>query len=269
MTSPNNGPVYPNQNPNNGQNPNNNPYQQAYENGYRQGFQQAQGQQAPNQNGGQQFAGESFGQPGPDFGPQPQNAWDRFSQREQFRWDLGSIAKSAVKKTRNTLIWGGVILFIVGLLVVLFPANMLSVMTVLIGITFGVVGIGRIITSFTALGTPAGWRVLDGLAGLLLLISCVFVFRNLHASTGILLIMSSIMIGIAWIVEGCTAIVEGAGFMGTGWSIASGVISIIGGLVLLFWPMGSMYTLVLFIAIMMMIYGFIAFIRGLNIPKVK
>lgn len=273
MTSQNNGPADPNDGRNQGngqQGPNH--YQQAYENGYRQGFQNAQnGGQNPNQGqNGNPYAGETFGRPGPDFGPQngPQSAWQRFSQRDQFHWDLGSIASSVIKKTRNTFIWGGVILFAIGLLVLLFPGKSANAMTVILGIVFGVMGVLRLVSAFTASGTPAGWRVLDGLAGLLLIISCVFVFRNLHASTGILLIMASIMIGISWIVEGFTAIVEGAGFMGTGWSIFSGIVSILGGTVLLFWPMSSMYALVIFIAVMLMVYGFIGFIRGLNMPKV-
>lgn len=297
MTQQNNGPTYPgqgqsgqpNQNPgqNNNQNPNQNPYQQAYEAGYQQGFQNAQGaqQNAQNQQGGNpyagpnmnngnanNFAGETFGQPGPNFGPRPntsQNAWERFSQREQFHWDLGSIAASALKATRSMFLWGGAIMLIVGLLVLCFPAVSINVMTIVLGILFAVFGIGRIVAAFTASGTPAGWRVLDGLAGILLVLSSVFILRHVYASTGILLTFISITLGISWIVEGFTTLIEGTGFMNTGWSIFSAIVSIIGGFVLLFWPMSSMQVLIIYLSIMLIIFGIIWIVRGLNMPKVK
>lgn len=272
MTQPNNGPQYPNQNRQGGpnqQNSNpNNPYQQAYQAGYQQGFNNARNAQGSPNN---QYNGETFGQPGPNFGPRnnQETAWQRFGEREQFHWDLGSIARSTLKATRNTLVWGGVILLIVGILLLIFPAQSILVSTILVGILFGIVGVARIVTAFASSGTPTGWRVLDGLAGLLLILSCVLIFRHLYASTDVLMMMITITLGISWIVEGCATLVEGAGFMGTGWSIFSAVISILGGTVLLFWPVSSMPALILYVAIMLIVYGIIAFVRGLNMPKIK
>ena len=99
-------------------------------------------------------------------------------------------------------------MLIVGLLVLCFPAVSINVMTIVLGILFAVFGIGRIVAAFTASGTPAGWRVLDGLAGILLVLSSVFIFRHVYASTGILLTFISITLGISWIVEGFTTLIE-------------------------------------------------------------
>jgi uncharacterized membrane protein HdeD (DUF308 family) len=241
MTSPNMGPQMPNGNQPNGQN----------------------GQNGQNwQPNGQPNGRPNYYQTPSYFNPQTDD-------RSFFGWSPLDMFGKTIKAVRNWMIWGGVVLFLIGLCLLIWPGRSLMVATVIISIISLVGGIGSLITAFTAHGAPTGWRVLDGISGVFFILAAAVLMRNLTSSTEWLILFTSIFLGITWIIQGIMQLVETSSFLNTGWSIFAAIMSIIAGFIILFSPITSMYWLVIIIAIVMMVQGFTSFIRGLNIPNPK
>lgn len=262
----------PNQNPGqfNGQNGNGqgNPNQNG-QYGYnpQQGPQGPQGQQGQNQQGGPQFYQQQYFQQNGQTYQTPGNFNPRTDDAAFFGWSPLSQLRTVIGKLRTTMIWGGVVLFLLGLLLLVWPGKSMMAITAIIGVISVVLGIGSLVTAFTAHGAPTGWRVLDGISGVFFILAAAVMFRNLASSAEWMVLFVSIFLGISWIVQGFMQLFESASFLSTGWSIFTAVLSIIAGFIVLFSPISSMFWIMIVTAIMMMIQGFSFFIRGLNIPK--
>lgn len=240
----------------NGQNPNQqNPY----------GYQQNQNQQYPY--GYQQGPNPNFGGPANGQFQTPRYFNPRTDDASFFGWSPLSLLGDAARKLRSFMIWGGVVLFVLGLVLLLWPGKSLMALTIVLGVISVLAGVFSLVTAFTAHGAPTGWRVLDGISGVFFILAAAVLFRNLTTSTEWLILFISIFLGISWIIEGFMQLFESTSFLSTGWSIFTGILSIIAGCVVLFFPVSSMFFITIVTAIMMMIQGFSSFIRGLNIPK--
>jgi len=168
---------------------------------------------------------------------------------------------------RTLLIVGGILVTVVGLALLLRPGISLIVLTVILGIYFTIVGVIRIVSAIGVSQLPTTWRVLEAVTGLIMLAAAALIFVNTGGSAGILLLIGTIMIGVSWIFEGILTLTEAAGAFHSGWSIASGIISIIAGLIVIFSPIASASLLITFASIIMIILGLFTLVRGITFPK--
>jgi uncharacterized membrane protein HdeD (DUF308 family) len=152
---------------------------------------------------------------------------------------LQQIARSAWQ----LLLFTGVAAVALGVIVLAWPGKTLLVAGVLFGIYLVVSGIGYV---FAAFGTHAGaaMRVLTFITGVISLVLGFFCFRDKFEAVTLL----ALWIGISWVFRGMTLLATALSLdhlPGRGWQIFSGLLIVIGGGVLIIYPLDSIAVLTL------------------------
>ena len=111
-------------------------------------------------------------------------------------------ALGAIGSWQTTLVVGFATL-ILGLIVAFHPSGSLNVIAVLIGLLVLISGIFHLVRMF---GSGESHRVWMGISGLLLIVLGVILIRHLDLTVAII----GLIIGIAWIVQGLSALTVGA-----------------------------------------------------------
>ena len=110
---------------------------------------------------------------------------------------------------RSALAIGGLISVVVGIAILVWPTKSATVLAAILGVYTIVAGLSYIGVGLSSL-EKSGWgRVGHILLGVLYIIAGVVFFGNLQATTAILIVLITIMIGAIWIVEGVTAFTDG------------------------------------------------------------
>lgn len=131
------------------------------------------------------------------------------------------------------VVWGirAAISLVIGILVLVWPHATVSILAVLLGIYFIVLGIIRVVSGIVDKDLNGGGRVANLIIGGLILAAGVIVVRN-PFETAVFIV---IIIGISWIFEGIATLVDSARGNGTTVStIVGGLIAVAGVLVVLF-----------------------------------
>jgi uncharacterized membrane protein HdeD (DUF308 family) len=155
----------------------------------------------------------------------------------------------------KTTLLSGVAAVILGVLVLLWPAITIVVAAIFFGAYLLVSGISQVAFAFS-LHVSAGGRVLLFLSGAAALVLAVLCFRSLQNS----ILLLAIWIGIGFVFRGMATAVSAISdntLPGRGWSIVSGVISLIAGLVMIGSPFASLATLALVAGAFLIVLGVI------------
>jgi uncharacterized membrane protein HdeD (DUF308 family) len=156
----------------------------------------------------------------------------------------------------------GAVTLILGVIVSFHPTGSLNVIAVLLGILMICSGLFHLVRIF---GRGEAHRIWLGISGLLLIVIGVVLIRNLHLTTTLI----GLYVGIAWIVQGVTALIAGtAGFgngpgEGRGWWIAFGALSLIAGIVVTASPVTSVTVLAVLLGVWFIVLGFFEIIAGI------
>ena len=148
----------------------------------------------------------------------------------------------------------GVISIIAGVLALAWPGPTLVVLGVLFGVELIVWGIYRLIGAIAFGDAGGGARVLWAILGILSLLLGFYAIRHIE----ITLLALGLLLGIFWLVDGIGLIVsaiEHRGMPGRGLTVLSGVLGVIAGLILLFWPSISLLTLAVLAGIWLIVLG--------------
>ena len=154
----------------------------------------------------------------------------------------------------------GIIVIVIGGYVLAFPGVAILTLVFVLGIGLFVLGITRIFGAFAA-GVSGGIRVLSLIIGILAIILGIYVvaYPGVGAATlAFFLGFGLLLIGIESLAVGGT---HGQG-AGQGASVALGVIAIILGFVVLFWPGLALGTIALLLAVGLIILGLEAIVSG-------
>jgi uncharacterized membrane protein HdeD (DUF308 family) len=180
---------------------------------------------------------------------------------------LSPAALMVVSSWRTTLFLG-VVTLVLGLIVSLHPSGSLNVIAVLLGILMIVSGIFHLIRIFDRAEPHRVWL---GIAGLLFVVIGVVLIRHLHLTLALI----GLIIGISWIIQGLTALIaglSGGSRGGSGWWILFGIVSLIGGIVVVSTPVSSLNVLAVLIGIWFIVMGLLEIIgafmlrRALAVP---
>ena len=181
------------------------------------------------------------------------------SEKTVFEGPLHQLARN----TWQLLLLIGLLGVALGVIVLYYPGKSLVVAGILFGIYLVVSGVGYM---FAAFGSHAGaaMRVLSFLTGAVSLVLGFFCFRDRLES----ILLLALWIGIGWVFRGVTLLAAALSFdhlPGRGWQVLSGVIIVIGGGVLIIYPLDSIEVLTLVAGIWLIVIGIVDFIGALQV----
>ena len=120
----------------------------------------------------------------------------------------------------------GAVTAVAGGVILAWPGGTLVAVAVVVGIQFIVVGVFRAVTAFTFAVDSVAARILFLLLGILLVVLGIVCLRSPQRTIALLVLL----FGIACVISGALELFHGF-TGGGGWAIASGVVSIIVGVV--------------------------------------
>ncbi|MDI5978155.1 HdeD family acid-resistance protein [Amycolatopsis magusensis] len=160
-------------------------------------------------------------------------------------------APDTAYRHRRLSLLTGALTALTGAAILLWPHASLTVVAWLVGICLLVNGSAQLVGSITDTGTPAGWRVVPGLEGVLSLLAGLLCLRSPAQAL-------ALIAGSWWIVSGVLVVVaaaSGAFEHRRGWASALGLLSFLGGTVVLLLPRLSMASLVVALGVIALVLG--------------
>jgi uncharacterized membrane protein HdeD (DUF308 family) len=154
-------------------------------------------------------------------------------------------APSPVVLERGFVIATAISAIALGIAALVWPGATLVTVALLFGAYLVVSGIFRLVIAFTSDSLSTGIRWFVGIMGVLIIIAGIIALNNLAQS----LLVLAFVIGFGWIFDGVAAIaagITGRSALPRWLSIVSGVISIIGGIVVFTLPGLAIVTFVIF-----------------------
>lgn len=171
--------------------------------------------------------------------------------------------EAAAVNTWQATVVLGVVTVTLGLIVTFYPSATVNVIAVLFGLLLIASGLFHLIRVF---GGSEAHRVWMGISGLLLLVIGVVMLRHLNLTVALI----GLIIGISWIVQGVIALIvafSGGAREGGGWWIFFGIVSLIGGIVIIAVPAESVKTLAVLVGIWFIVQGLFEIVGGLRIRQ--
>ncbi|UYG17587.1 HdeD family acid-resistance protein [Brachybacterium huguangmaarense] len=169
------------------------------------------------------------------------------------RSPLEDRVRSVVRSGWKWLLALGILSVVVGIIALAWPKGTFAVVGILFGVYLVLTGIGWL----AAASSPyvnIGSRILDIVVGVLSIVLGVICFMDFAQS----IVLLGIWIGIGWLFAGATyltQVLSWRGAPGRGWAVAGGVLQIIGGLMLLFFPFATVAALVWLFAVWLIVVG--------------
>lgn len=177
---------------------------------------------------------------------------------------LGQRAQRFLRHSWKLLLGLGITSLVAGLLLLLWPGQTTLVVAMLFGIYLIVAGLGQIGVGF-ALNFSTTAKVLTIAAGALSLIAGILCVINGDMAISLL----GAFLGVIWLMFGIArlATLPRPGFTGRATALISGIASLIGGLVLLVSPIGSVLVLAMVTGAFMVALGVLAIVQANALRK--
>lgn len=154
-------------------------------------------------------------------------------------------APSPVVLERGFVIASAISAIALGIAALVWPGATLVTVALLFGAYLVVSGIFRLVVAFTSDSLSTGIRWLVGIMGVFIIIAGIIALNNLAQS----LLVLAFVVGFGWIFDGVAAIaggITGRTALPRWLAIVSGVISIIGGIVVFTLPGLAIVTFLIF-----------------------
>ncbi|MDN4474192.1 HdeD family acid-resistance protein [Demequina zhanjiangensis] len=161
---------------------------------------------------------------------------------------------------------GGISLAL-GLALLIWPGATLKVGAALVAINFLLAGVIRLVIGALRTGYSGAMRAVMLIFGMLLVIAGVVMLRNLESSAAVLLLLTVILTGLGWIVEGVMALVDSNNAASRGWAIAAGALALVAGIVAIAVPGWTAVVFVAFIAISLIVLGALGLGRAISMRR--
>ncbi|MCB1292042.1 MAG: HdeD family acid-resistance protein [Mycobacterium sp.] len=172
-----------------------------------------------------------------------------------------------VSRLWTSMLMSGVLTAVLGVAILVWPGDSLTIAAGLFGAYLLISGIAQVFFAF-ALHVSAGGRFLLFISGAASVVLAVLAFR--HFGEGYALLLLAIWIGVGFVFRGVAtsaAAVSDRGYPGRGWAIFAGVITVIGGLIVLAWPFDSIAILALVVGIWLVVIGLVEIISSVVMRK--
>ncbi|MDT9700311.1 HdeD family acid-resistance protein [Streptomyces sp. P17] len=157
----------------------------------------------------------------------------------------------------------GVASLILGVLVLIWPGSTLRATGVLFGLYLLISGVFQLVAAFGTHKTTS-LRVLGFISGALSILLGLFCFRGPMQS----LLLLALWIGIGWLIRGITqtvAAVSDPAMPARGWQIFLGIVTFVGGIVLIDSPFESVFVLTVVGGIWLVAVGLVEIVTAIGI----
>ncbi|RKR76374.1 HdeD family acid-resistance protein [Frondihabitans australicus] len=164
------------------------------------------------------------------------------------------LSRNTVLFHRGWVIGVAVVAIVLGLIGLIFPGTSLVAVAIVFGIALVVVGLRRIVHSYTASDLTRGMRWFAGILGALTLVAGILCWIDPFRSLSVL----GYLIGFAWIFEGASSLIGGAvGYVGGArWlTIVAGVVSLLAGVVMILLPLVALSAFLTVGSIVLIVIG--------------
>lgn len=148
----------------------------------------------------------------------------------------------------------GIMTVITGIFVLVWPGATLLVLAVLFGFWLIMAGVLRLVAALAEKSLSVGWRVVHILIGVLLIGAGIGALANLFSSLGALVFL----VGFLLILDGADDLVRAVrndSQTSRAWLVATGVLGVIAGGVVLSRPAVGLFTLVVVLGAMLLMLG--------------
>lgn len=163
--------------------------------------------------------------------------------------------------------WGprlvnGLLMILIGMVLLAWPRPSLAVIGVLFAITLLANGIAQILRSIANTDAAGGRRVLYGLVGALSLLVGVLCLRAPLQTIAAI----ALLIGSWWVVSGVLTLIaaaSGATEGRRGWAFLFGVLSVVGGFVVLLQPALTLTAITITLGVSLIVLGIVAMVDAI------
>jgi len=170
-----------------------------------------------------------------------------------------------LQKFSKSLTYTGILLLILGIIAVAYPAGVGNITAIVIGIFMVTGGVLRMI--FSVASFSMGSMLLRYLYAFLMVIAGIWIISNPEISLNFL----TILMAVYFIIDGMTEIAYSSSLLPIGgglYLLISGIIGIIlGVLIFIKWPESSNYALGIFLGIKLIVDGLMLTLTGTTIKK--
>ena len=165
-----------------------------------------------------------------------------------------------LKSFSKSLVTIGIIVFIVGLIAILFPIAFGKATVIILGIIFIIAGVLRL--SFAIFSLHTGSVLLKYLAGILMIVAGIWMIADPDMGLNIL----TIFLAVYFIIDGISSLTYSftmKPISGGAYLIAEGIISIILGILIwAHWPEESKFVLSIYVGIKLLFSGMAIMMTG-------
>jgi uncharacterized membrane protein HdeD (DUF308 family) len=176
-----------------------------------------------------------------------------------------TVVSKGIKGTTKPVILTGLLVLLLGIVAVAYPAGIGKFTAVVIGVFLILGGIFRL--SFAIFSFSMGSMTLRYLYAILMIIAGIWIISNPEMGLAVL----TMIMAVYFIVDGITEIVYSFSLMligGGAYMLISGIAGLIlGGLIFFHWPESSNYALGIYLGIKLMIDGLMLSLTAYAIRK--
>jgi uncharacterized membrane protein HdeD (DUF308 family) len=167
--------------------------------------------------------------------------------------------------------WGwvlgfGIVTLLAGVVTVAWPDQTILVVAVLFAVQILVDGVFNLVRSIADSGESGGYRVLLMILGIFSIIVGVLALQNIAQTVAVLVLL----LGAYWVVHGiieAVVAIADRNMPHRGLQITAGVIGAIAGIVVLSYPINSIFTLAVILGIWLSMYGIMLIVLALRLRK--
>jgi len=159
----------------------------------------------------------------------------------------------------------GIMLIILGVLILAWPGATLLVMAILFGCYLVVTGVMGMVEGFSDRHESTGMRVAYVIMGVLGVVLGLWCLRRVDVTVLIL----AFLLSVFWIMRGIVDLSAAMSVSGpgSGWLAFAGIMSVIAGVLVLFWPGITLAVLITFAGAWLLIYGAMLIYGGYRLHK--
>lgn len=168
--------------------------------------------------------------------------------------------------------WGwivayGVLTLVAGVIAIVYPSATLIAIAIIFAIQLIVTSVFRFAFAFSIPGENGWLKALTALVAILSFVIGIYLLGHL----GLTLLFLAILLGIFWIAQGVYELFLAVGhpeLRGRAWTLVSGLLSIVAGVVLVVYPGISLLALTIVLGVWLIIFGVTMTARGIQLRSV-